>query len=67
MDDCIHNNNRLPQWYLALDEKDEIIGGCGLIDNDFVDRTDLWPYLCTLCREKRQRPRIGRKLLERAD
>lgn len=55
MDDCIHNNNRLPQWYLALDEKDEIIGGCGLIDNDFVDRTDLWPYLCALYVEKRAR------------
>ena len=67
MDDCIHNNNRLPQWYLALDEKDEIIGGCGLIDNDFVDRTDLWPYLCALYVEKRARGRAwGGELMESA-
>ena len=51
--DCINKSERLPQWYLAIDENDEIIGGCGLIQNDFVDRTDLFPYLCALYVEKK--------------
>lgn len=66
-DDCINNNNALPQWYLAIDEEDEIIGGCGLIQNDFVDRTDLFPYLCALFVEKKARGNaLGSKLLEYA-
>ena len=65
--DCIHNNKSLPQWYLAVDEEDEIIGGCGLIQNDFVDREDLFPYLCALfVQEKARGNAIGAKLLENA-
>ena len=52
MDDCIHNNNRLPQWYLALDEQDDIAARG--IDNDFVDRTDSG-RICALYVEKRAR------------
>lgn len=65
--DCISNGRGIPQWYLAIDEDDEIIGGCGLIQNDFVDRTDLFPYLCALFVEERARGNaIGSKLLEHA-
>jgi len=65
IDTCIHTRQRVPQWYLAIDENNDIIGGCGLIDNDFVDRTDLYPYLCALYVEERARGNaIGSKLLE---
>lgn len=65
--DCINKNESLPQWYLAIDEEDEIIGGCGLIQNDFVDRTDLFPYLCALFVEEKARGNaIGARLLENA-
>ena len=64
--DCINKNESLPQWYLAIDD-DEIIGGCGLIQNDFVDRTDLFPYLCALFVEEKARGNaLGARLLEYA-
>ena len=47
-DDCLRKNEPLPQWYIMLEESGRIIGGCGLIENDFVDRVDLRPYLCAL-------------------
>jgi GNAT superfamily N-acetyltransferase len=63
--DCINKNESLPQWYLAIDEDDQIIGGCGLIQNDFVDRTDLFPYLCALFVEEKARGNaLGARLLE---
>jgi tRNA (cmo5U34)-methyltransferase len=66
-DDCISKNESLPQWYLAIGENNEIIGGCGLILNDFVDRTDLFPYLCALYVEEKARGHaLGSKLLEYA-
>ena len=46
--DAINGNEALPQWFFVLNEKDEIIAGCGLIENDFVNRTDIKPYLCAL-------------------
>lgn len=65
--DCITRINKLPKWYLALDAEDNIIGGCGLIQNDFVDRTDLYPYLCALFVEKQARGHsLGGKLLNYA-
>jgi len=63
--DCINKNERLPQWYLALNDFDEIAGGCGLIQNDFIDRTDLFPYLCALFVEEKARGfALGSRLLE---
>ncbi|MEN6313954.1 MAG: GNAT family N-acetyltransferase [Clostridiaceae bacterium] len=65
--DCLNKDGSLPQWYLALDKNDEIIGGCGLIQNDFVDRTDLFPYLCALFVEEKARGNaFGARLLENA-
>lgn len=46
--DMCNRDASLPRWYLAVDAGGEITGGCGLIQNDFVDRTDLFPYLCAL-------------------
>ena len=34
-------------WYLCLDE-DQIVGGLGVIENDFHDRKDLTPNVCAV-------------------
>ena len=44
MDKAINNPDGFVQWYVALD-KDKIIGGLGVIENDFHDRKDLFPTL----------------------
>ncbi|MCI8806105.1 MAG: GNAT family N-acetyltransferase [Clostridiales bacterium] len=41
-------------WYLCLD-KDRIIGGLGVIENDFHDRKDLTPNICAVYTEKEYR------------
>lgn len=38
-------------WYLCLDEN-RIIGGLGVIENDFHDRKDLAPNVCAVYTEK---------------
>ena len=38
-------------WYLCLDN-DNIIGGMGVIENDFHDRKDLAPNVCAVYTEK---------------
>ncbi|MBQ8610270.1 MAG: GNAT family N-acetyltransferase [Oscillospiraceae bacterium] len=38
----------IPQWYMLLDEQDAIVGGAGVIENDFHDRPDLAPNLCAV-------------------
>lgn len=50
-------------WYLCLDGG-KIIGGMGVIENDFHDRKDLTPNVCAVYTEKEYRCRgIAGKLL----
>ena len=41
-------------WYLCLDD-DRIVGGLGVIENDFHDRKDLSPNLCAVYTEEEYR------------
>ena len=41
-------------WYLCLDGK-KIVGGLGVIDNDFHDRKDLAPNVCAVYTEDEYR------------
>ena len=41
-------------WYLCLDD-DQIVGGTGVIENDFHDRKDLSPNVCAVYTEKSYR------------
>ena len=54
MNDSLATGNQTPRWYLML-RGDVIIGGFGLIDNDFMVRTDLRPWLCALYVELAER------------
>ena len=62
--DCVDGKKSVPQWYIAVQE-DEIIGGVGVIENDFHDRKDLTPNVCALYVEEEHRCRgIAGKLLK---
>lgn len=41
-------------WYLCLCD-DEIVGGMGVIENDFHDRKDLTPNVCAVYTEEKYR------------
>ena len=50
-------------WYLCLDG-DKIVGGMGVIENDFHERKDLFPNICAVYTEDEYRKRgIAGKLL----
>ncbi|MBQ8527590.1 MAG: GNAT family N-acetyltransferase [Lachnospiraceae bacterium] len=46
MEDCIAGDT-VPQWYVVMKDT-EIIGGLGVIENDFHDRKDLTPNVCAV-------------------
>ena len=53
-------------WYLCLDDE-KIVGGLGVIENDFHDRKDLKPNVCAVYTEEAYRSRgIAGKLLNLA-
>lgn len=53
-------------WYLCL-AGDRIVGGLGVIDNDFHDRPDLKPNICAVYTEPEFRCRgVARRLLDLA-
>ncbi len=61
--ECLDKDKSVPQWYIAvMDEK--IIGGLGVIENDFHDRRDLTPNVCAVYvdEEYRRRGIAGRML-----
>jgi len=45
MDSCLSGG--IDRWYMAL-MGERIVGGCGIIENDFHKRPDLTPNLCAL-------------------
>ncbi len=65
MDACLKDETPY-NWYLCLDG-DRIVGGMGVIENDFHDRKDLSPNVCAVYTEKEYRCRgIAGKLLNMA-
>lgn len=55
IEECLKNQTSVvPQWYTAM-EKGEIIGGIGVIENDFHNRRDLTPNVCAVYVEEKVR------------
>ncbi|MDE7252141.1 MAG: GNAT family N-acetyltransferase [Acetatifactor sp.] len=50
MAECLAEKSPFPQWYMAV-EGERIIGGLGVIENDFHDRKDLAPNVCAVYTE----------------
>ncbi len=66
MEDCLKGSNPVPQWYFAMDGN-RMIGGLGVIENDFHDRKDLTPNICAVYTEEDMRCRgIAGALLDYA-
>lgn len=64
IEESLNSENPVPQWYLAVKEE-QIIGGIGVIENDFHDRKDLTPNVCAVYVEEEFRCRgIAIKMLE---
>lgn len=47
MEECLQNASAVPQWYVVL-ENERIVGGLGVIENDFHNRPDLTPNVCAV-------------------
>ena len=45
---CLAGSTAVPQWYMLLDAAENIVGGAGVIENDFHDRPDLTPNVCAV-------------------
>ena len=63
MEECLAGKSAVPQWYAAV-EGEKILGGLGVIENDFHDRKDLSPNVCAVyVKEEHRRRGIAGKLL----
>lgn len=68
MEECLKNaelknGKSVPQWYVQITDG-KIVGGLGVIENDFHDRKDLTPNVCAVYVEEEYRCRgIAGKLL----
>lgn len=51
MDECLKKTSSVPQWYVVMDGND-IVGGLGVVENDFHDRRDLTPNVCSVYVER---------------
>jgi len=57
----------VPEWYVVLDEKEDIVAGLGVIENDFHKRRDLTPNICAVYVEEQYRGQgIARDLMDNA-
>ena len=54
MEEALKCESPVPQWYIAV-EQDRIIGGMGVIENDFHNRKDLTPNVCAVYVEEDKR------------
>lgn len=64
MEECLSSPSPVPEWYIA-EESGVIIGGMGVIENDFHDRKDLAPNVCAVYVEEAYRNQgIAGKLLD---
>lgn len=66
MEDCLRKESAVPQWYIVT-EGDRIVGGVGVIENDFHKRKDLAPNVCAVYVEEDCRKQgLARHLLNLA-
>lgn len=64
MEEYLKNTSPVPQWYCVMDGE-TIIGGLGVIENDFHDRKDLTPNVCAVYVEEAYRKQgIAGKMLQ---
>lgn len=56
MEESLAGQGAVPRWYVAV-EGNRIIGGMGVIENDFHDRKDLAPNVCAVYTEEDRRGR----------
>ncbi len=54
MEEGLSSDNAYPEWYVALCG-DRIVGGLGVIENDFHERKDLKPNVCAVYVEEDMR------------
>ena len=67
MNDALTTQSGVPAWYVMLNEREEIIAGLGVIENDFHKRPDLTPNICAVYVEEAcRRKGIARLLLDHA-
>ena len=54
MEKCIENKSNIPQWHITM-VNEKIVGGLGVIENDFHDRKELSPNICAVYVEENYR------------